>query len=113
MQGGLHDARDGAHLWPLHAGHGIEVHAQLVGMVEVLGAHRMRMQLQAGEVGEPRERGGVAWHDLLRGATRGEAQRNHVDPRRAGFRRPLLIEELAGDAVGVAHQHVRPAACPT
>ena len=33
-------------------------------MVEVLGAHRMRVQLQAGHVRHPRERGGIARNDL-------------------------------------------------
>ena len=54
-----------ADLGPLHARHRIEVDAQLVGMLEVLGAHRVRVQLQAGEVREPGERRGVARHDLL------------------------------------------------
>ena len=52
-------------------------------MIEVVGADGMRMQLEAREVGEPRERGGVARHDFFRRAARGEAQRDHVDPRRA------------------------------
>src|SRR2546422_4587174 len=43
----------------------------------------------------------------LRRAARGEAQRDHFDPWRAGVRRPLLIEELAGDAVGVARRRDR------
>ena len=42
-----------ADLRPFDAGHRIEVDAQLVGMLEVLGAHRMRVQLEAGEVRHP------------------------------------------------------------
>ena len=65
---GLHDARDLAQLVPGDAGHRIEIDAQLVGVIEILGAHRVRVQLEAGEVGHPRQRGRVARHDLLRGA---------------------------------------------
>ena len=60
-----------AHVTP---GTGIQVDAQLVGMIEIFGANRMRMQLEAREVREPGERGGVARHDLLGGAAGGEAQ---------------------------------------
>ena len=53
-----------AHLRPLDAGHRIEVHPQLVGMVQIVGADRMRMQLEAGEVGEPGQCRRVARHDF-------------------------------------------------
>ena len=45
--------RDLADLRPLDARHRIEIDAQLVGMIEIVGAHRMRVQLEAGEVGHP------------------------------------------------------------
>ena len=69
-QRGPHDLRDLTHLVPRHARHGIEIDAQLVGMIEIVGAHGMRMQLQAGEVGHPDERGRVSRHHLLGRATR-------------------------------------------
>ena len=94
----------------VHARHRIEIDAQLVGMIEIVGAHRMRVQLEAGEVRHPGERRGVARHDLFRAAARGKAQRHDLDPRRPRCRRALLIEELAVDAVGIAHEHVGPAA---
>ena len=101
------DCGDFLDLLPRDAGHRIEVDAQLVRMIEILGSHRMWMQLEASEIREPRERRRVARHDFLRSPTRGEAQLDHFDPRRAAVRRALLIEVLALDAVGVAHQHVR------
>ena len=58
-----------ADLRPLHARHRVEIDAQLVGMIEVIVAHRMRMQLEAREVGHPRQRGRVARHDFFRRAT--------------------------------------------
>ena len=78
-----HDAGDLADLRPLDAGHRIEIDAQFVGMIEIVGAHRMRVQLEAGEVRHPGERGGIARHDFLRAAAGREAQRHDVDPRRA------------------------------
>jgi hypothetical protein len=79
-------------------------------MLQVLGAHRVRMQLEAGEVRHPGERRRFARHHLLGAAARGEAQLHHLDPPGARLRRALLVEELALDAVGVAHHHVGPAA---
>src|SRR5688572_662539 len=98
------------YLSPGNPRHRVEVDAQLVGMLEVLRPHRVRMELQAREVREPGERRGVARHDLLRCAPRGEAQLDHLDPLRTALRRALLVEELALDPVGIAHQHVGPAA---
>jgi hypothetical protein len=55
-----------AYLLPLDARDGIEVDPQLVGMVQVLGADRMRVQLEAGEVAQPGQRRRVPRHDLVR-----------------------------------------------
>src|SRR6185436_9970764 len=101
---------DLAHLLPLHARDRVEVDAQPVGMVEVFGTYRVRVQLEAGEVRHPGERRGIARHHLVGRAARGEAQLDHLDPLGAHLRRALLIEELAVDPVRVAHQHVGPAA---
>ena len=103
---------DLADLRPLDARHRIEIHAQFVGVIEIVGAHRVRMQLQAGEVGHPQQRGGIAWHDLVGAAAGRKAQRHHLDPWRPRFRSALLIEELPVDAVGVAHEHVGTPARP-
>ena len=90
--------------------HRIEVDAQLVRMVEILRADRMRMQLEAREVRHPREVGRVPRNDLVGGAARRKADRDDLDPRRARLRRALLEEELPVDAVRKAHEHVGPAA---
>ena len=37
------DTRDFLDLGPLHAGNGVEIDAQLVGMIEIVVAHRMRV----------------------------------------------------------------------
>ena len=79
------------------------------GVIEIVGAHRMRMQLEAREVRHPGKRG-IARHDLLGAAPGGKAKRHHLDPGRPRLGRALLIEELAADAVRIAHEHVGPAA---
>jgi hypothetical protein len=38
-------------------------------------------------------------------------ERNHVDPGRTGSWSPFLIEKLAADAVGIAHENVGPVPC--
>jgi hypothetical protein len=95
----LHERSDALDLLPADPGHRIEVDAKLVGMIEILGAHRMRMQLEAREVREPCERCGVARNDLVGAAPDGKRS---SPPRssRGATRRALLVEELAVDAVG-------------
>ena len=64
-------------------GPGIEIDAQLVGVVEVAGAHRVRMQLDAAEVDDPGQAGRVVDDDLLGGAARGKRERHRAQPRPA------------------------------
>ena len=68
------------------------------------------MQLQTGEIRHPHERGGVARHDFLGGASRREVQRDDVEPFRPRRRSAFLIEEVGVHAVRVTHEHVRPSA---
>ena len=71
------DIRDVDDLRPVDAGHRVEVDPQLVGMVEVLGAHRMRVEVEASEIDDPRQARGIPDHRLLgrRAATRSAASR--------------------------------------
>jgi hypothetical protein len=70
VERGVHHLRDILHLPPLDAGHRIQIDAQLVGVIEIFRAHWMRMELDAREVGHPRERGRIAWHHFVGGAAR-------------------------------------------
>ena len=79
-------------------------------MIEIVGAHRMRMKLETGEVRHPHQRRRVARHDLLGRAPGRKLQRDDLDPWRPRLRCALLIEELAIDAVRIAHEHVWTAA---
>ena len=92
---------------PTRRRHRVEVDAQLVGVLEIAGADRVRVQVDAAEVHHPGELRGVADHDLLGGAARGEAQLHHLDPRRPRRGRALLVEELALGPVDVALQRHR------
>ena len=60
-----------AHLWPLDAGHRVEVDPQLVGVLQVVGPYRVRVQVDAAEVDHPRERRAVPDDDLVRGPADG------------------------------------------
>ena len=93
-----------------NAGPGIEIDPQLVRVIEVLGPHRVRMEIDAGQVDDPQELGGVAQDDLVGGAPGGKAELDGLDPVRPLLRRPLLVEELLVDAVDVALEDERPAA---
>ena len=104
MAGDLTDLR------PLHTRHRIEIDAELVGMIEIVGAHGVRMQLEAGEIRHPRERRRIAGDDFFRGAAGRKAQRHDVDPGRPRCRRALLKEELSIRAVRIADEDVGPAA---
>ena len=91
-------------------GVGIEIDAQLVGMIEIAGAHRVRMQLDAAEVDDPGEAGRVVDHDLLGGAPGRKGERHRPQPLRPLLGRALLVERLALGAVDEALQHDRPIA---
>ncbi len=76
-------------------------------MVEVTRTHRMRMELDAAEIDDPGEAGGIVDHHLLGGAARGERERHRAQPVGPLRRRPLLVEDLALGAVDEALQHHR------
>ncbi len=104
------DAGDGSNLIPVNSGHRVEIDAQLVGVIEIVGAHRMWMELEAGQVGHPDQGRGVARHDFLRGPAGWELQRHDLDPPGSRFRCSLLVEEFPIDTVRIPYEYVRPIA---
>ena len=78
------DERDLADLRPLDARHRVEVDPQLVGMVEVLGPDRVRVQVDAAEVVDPGEPGRVVDDDLVGRPAGRERQRRDRAASRAG-----------------------------
>ena len=91
--GHVHDLR------PFDAGHRVEVDPQFIRVVEIIGAHRMRVEVDAAQVDHPGQLRRVADHDLAGGPAGREAQLDRLDPVRAAFRSPLLEERLALGAV--------------
>ena len=91
------------------AGHRVEVDPQLVGMVEVVGADRVRVQVDAAEVGDPGQPGDLVEDDLVGRAPGRERQLGGPDPVRSIVRGPLLEERLTGRAVDEALERHRPA----
>src|SRR5262249_34381906 len=86
--------RDPPHVIPRHTRDRIEINPQLVRMLEVVRAYRMRVHIHAAEVHDPSELRSVAQHDLVRGAAARIAQFDRFDPVWAILRRPLLVERL-------------------
>ncbi len=68
---------------PGHAGDRIEVDPQLVGMIEIVCANRMRVQVDAAQVDDPGQLSGVAQHDLVSRPAGWEEQLDCLDPVRA------------------------------
>ena len=95
-------ARDHGHLADLRpgdAGHRIQVDPQLVGMLQISGPDRMRIQVDATEVDDPGELRRIPDDDLLRRSPRWEGQLDRLDPLRPRCRRALLKEGLTLRAV--------------
>src|ERR1700687_1298709 len=75
-------------------------------MIEILRAHRMRMQLEAREIGHPGQGASVPRHDFLGAATRRKPYGDYLHPGRPVRRRSLLEEKLAADAIRKPHHDV-------
>ena len=81
----VHDARDVAHHVERQAGLGVEVDAELVGMVDVGAPHRPRVEVEAAEVDRPHEVGDVDRAELVGGPAARERHPDGLEPLR-----PLL-----------------------
>src|ERR1700694_1162777 len=81
-------------LRPRNAGHRIEVHPQLVRMIQVAGADGVRIEVDASEVDDPGQLRGVAHHDLFGGPAGRKGELNGLDPLGPRCRRALLKEGL-------------------
>ena len=110
VEGRAHHVGDVTDVRPLEARNRVEIDAQFVWVVEVVGTNGMRMQFEAGQVGHPGECRRIARHDLFGRPARREAEGHDVDPWGPRARRPLLIEKLTVDAVRIPNQDVGPAA---
>ena len=105
--------RDEPDVVPRHARHGVEIHPQLVGMIEVPGPDRMRIEVDAAEVDDPGQAGRVVDHDLVGGPAGREGERRGPDELGQILGRTLLEERLAGRAIDEPLERHRPPARPT
>jgi hypothetical protein len=80
-------------------------------VVQVVRANRVRVEVDAAEVDDPRQLRCVVQDDLLGRPPRREAQLDGPDPLRALLRRPLLEEELPLRAVDEPLHGHRAIAC--
>ncbi|SHU16053.1 Uncharacterised protein [Mycobacteroides abscessus subsp. abscessus] len=112
LQHPANDKRDIQDLAPRHPRHRVQVDAQLVGVVQVIGAHRMRIEIDTAEVDHPGQRRRIGDDGL---AGRGPArivQLRRGDPIRTFFRHALLKHRLLRDALDEPLQDHRPVAYP-
>src|SRR4030095_4819036 len=91
----LHFECHAAYVRPRHARPWIEIHAQLVRVLERTRAHRMRMELEAAGLHAPGDPRRVVDDDLFGGAPRWKRERDGAQPRGALLGRALLVERLA------------------
>src|SRR4029079_19054929 len=91
------DEGDLPDLGPGHAGDRVEIHPELVRMVEVLGSDRGRVEIDAAEVHHPGEPGRLVEDNLVGGPAGGERQLGRPEPVRGVVGRPFLEERLLPD----------------
>jgi hypothetical protein len=95
-----------------HAGHRVQVHPELVGMVGILRSDRPRVQVKASEVDDPDQLGRVPNDHQVGTPAAGEVDQARLDPVGVQPGRSLLVEGLAGRPVREALQEHGPAAGP-
>src|SRR5437667_12586614 len=103
-----HNERHTAHIFEAHTRAGVEIHSQLIGMIEIVCADGMRIQIDASEVDDPEELCGVADDNLSRRAAGRKTQLHGLDPVGMTVWRPLLKKRLALGAVHVTLEDNRP-----
>ncbi len=67
---------------PVDSRAGVEIDAQLVGVLKIAGADGVGVELDAAEVDDPDEAGGVIDDDLFGGAAGGEGEGCGAQPAR-------------------------------
>jgi hypothetical protein len=102
------DEGDMDDLAPIDPRHRVEVDAQLVGVCEIVGAYRMRIEVDAAEVDGPHQTGGVVEHGLLRRRAGCVLELRDIDVVRAVLLgRPFLEDRFLGDALDEAFEDHR------
>ena len=103
------DHRHVADLRPTHTRHRVQVHPQLVWVVQVVGADGVWIEVDAAQVHDPGESSRVVHHDLRGRAPGRKGQFRLADPVGRVVRRALLEEGLFADTVHESLEGHRPA----
>ena len=93
---------DLANVVPEDAGAGVEIDAELVGLVEGFGADGVGVELHAAEIDDPGEAGEVVDDDLVCGAAGRKGEGDGAEECGEVVGGALLVEGLAGGAVDEA-----------
>src|SRR5262249_26838745 len=91
----VHDRRALLRLGQAPARLGVDVDAELVGMLDVAPSGRPGVEVDGGEIGSPRDLRELGHAELVGGATGGEGDGRRLDPVRAVLRHSLLVDRLA------------------
>ena len=102
-----HAQRDLAYLRERDIRTGVEIDAQLVGMVQVRAPHGPRVPVDHAEVDAPDEMSGVVRNELAGVPAAGEGDGRGLQPLGGAIGHALLEEGLALDAVDPALHHGR------
>ena len=92
LEEGLNLERDVADVVPPDTGSRIEIDAKLVGVIGIVGADGVRMELEAAEVHDPGKPGGVIDDHLLGSPAGGKGKRHGAEPVGPIRGRALLVE---------------------
>ena len=101
------DQRDVEDLAPVDPGHRVEVDAQFVGVVEIVGPHRVRVEIDAAEVDRPDQPRRVVQNGFLGRGARRVLELGDVDEVRPLLRGPFLEDRLLLDALDEAFEDHR------
>ena len=93
---------------PRDARLGIEIDAELIGMIDIRSPYGPRVEIDAAEVDGPHDVGNVDGAELARDSSAREGDGDGLQPVGLAVRYALLEEELSGGAVGVPLQHGGP-----
>ena len=109
-QDSVHFQSDLAHVPPDDTGAGVEIDAQLVGVIKIVGADSVGMKLDAAKIDDPRQARRIVHNNLFRGASGGKRQGYCAQPGWAFGGRALLIESLFFRSVDESLKNDRPVA---
>ena len=90
------------------SGNRVEIEVHVERAVGIVAERVPRVEIDAAEIDHPQQRGAVVDDGKIDDVTRAVLDRARANPRRPRRRRPLHVEEVAGNAVRISLHHHRP-----